>query len=221
MCIIPCKVRWSWGAYYFLLTAPGAVPPGKELHCEEHDPRQVWVPTELAEIAIRVPKRTWNGWCRPRAWGVYLPFSSGHLPHLNRENLSEEARSYILQSVLHGLTNIHEKDVVHNGKCGRSRRMPSPWYWLSIDVRSNNILVDYEERAEGGVIIKNAQISDIEDTIVGLPGERLTSPLCSNAIWRSTESWCRPRQNQASDISSFGIVVWLAAFNINFGALDC
>ena len=52
------------------------------------------------------------------------------------------------------------------------------------------------------MVIKNVQISDLEDAVIVQAGA-----LCGNAIWRSPESWCRSRQNQASDVFSFGIVV--------------
>ncbi|KAI2000014.1 killer toxin resistant protein [Ophidiomyces ophidiicola] len=74
-------------------------------------------------------------------------------------------------------------------------------------IKPNNILVDYDESAEGLVRTKSVQISDLEDTVIVPPGKWLRGPLCGNAIWRSPESWCRSRQNQASDVFSFGIVM--------------
>ncbi|KAK2810698.1 hypothetical protein FQN50_002741 [Emmonsiellopsis sp. PD_5] len=74
-------------------------------------------------------------------------------------------------------------------------------------IKPNNILIDYEENPEGQVIIKNVQISDLEDTVIVKTGKWLRGPLCGNAIWRSPESWCRSRQNQSSDVFSFAIVM--------------
>ncbi|KDB31039.1 serine/threonine protein kinase [Trichophyton rubrum D6] len=71
----------------------------------------------------------------------------------------------------------------------------------------NNILLDYDECDESLMNIKAVQISDLEDTVIVPPGKRLRGPLCGNAIWRSPESWCRSRQNQALDVFSFGIVM--------------
>ncbi|KAJ9196655.1 hypothetical protein DTO164E3_6185 [Paecilomyces variotii] len=82
-----------------------------------------------------------------------------------------------------------------------------------LHIKPDNILVDYEESAEGGVIIKDVQISDLEDTVIVPPGKWLRGPLCGNAIWRSAESWCRSRQNQASDVFSFGIVMIYVMLN--------
>ncbi|KAI1940080.1 hypothetical protein LOZ66_002515 [Ophidiomyces ophidiicola] len=75
------------------------------------------------------------------------------------------------------------------------------------NIKPNNILVDYDESADGLVHIKSVQISDLEDTVIVPHGKWLRGPLCGNAIWRSPESWCRSRQNQASDVFSFGIVM--------------
>ncbi|KAF7162555.1 hypothetical protein CNMCM5623_007801 [Aspergillus felis] len=66
---------------------------------------------------------------------------------------------------------------------------------------------DYAESAEGGVVVKSVQNSDLEDTVIVPRGKWLTGPLCGNAIWRSPESGCRSRQNQASDVFSFGFVM--------------
>ncbi|KAJ5594715.1 uncharacterized protein N7459_000923 [Penicillium hispanicum] len=75
-----------------------------------------------------------------------------------------------------------------------------------LHIKPNNVLVDYGEDIQGEMIIKNVQISDLEDTVLVPPGKWLRGPLCGNAIWRSPESWCRSRQNQASDVFSFAIV---------------
>lgn len=83
----------------------------------------------------------------------------------------------------------------------------SSQYWLQTDIKANNILVDYDESIQGQTIINNVQISDLEDAVLVPPGKWLRGPLCGNAIWRSPESWCRSRQNQASDVFSFAIVV--------------
>lgn len=56
------------------------------------------------------------------------PFLSGDLLHLSQKSLSEETRRYILRNALHGLADMHNRDVLHNGKCERSRRIPSLWY---------------------------------------------------------------------------------------------
>ncbi|QKX63782.1 uncharacterized protein TRUGW13939_10953 [Talaromyces rugulosus] len=120
---------------------------------------------------------------------LIYPLLSGDLFHLSQKNLSEKTRRYILQKALQGLADMHDKDVLHN------------------DIKPNNILVDYEERPEDGIAIKTVQISDLENAVIVPPGKWLAGSLCGNAIWRSPESWCRSRQNQASDVFSFGIVV--------------
>ncbi|TPR11314.1 Fungal Zn(2)-Cys(6) binuclear cluster domain family protein [Aspergillus niger] len=58
-----------------------------------------------------------------------------------------------------------------------------------------------------GDLLRFIQISDLEDTVIVPPGKWLRGPLCGNAIWRSAESWARSRQNQASDVFSFALVM--------------
>ncbi|KGO74173.1 Calcium/calmodulin-dependent/calcium-dependent protein kinase [Penicillium italicum] len=81
------------------------------------------------------------------------------------------------------------------------------------DIKPNNILVEYDEKIDSQIVIKNVQISDLEDAVIVPPGKWLRGPLCGNAIWRSPESWCRSRQNQASDVFSFGIVMIYVMLN--------
>lgn len=58
----------------------------------------------------------------------------------------------------------------------------------------------------GGCVLKLSrfQTSRIQSLC---PWKVVEGTPCGNAIWRSPESWCRSRQNQASDVFSFGIVV--------------
>lgn len=55
-------------------------------------------------------------------------------------------------------------------------------------------------------MIQQIKISDLEDSVLLLPGKNLKGCLCGNQLWRSPESWARARQNTPSDIFSFGIV---------------
>lgn len=47
---------------------------------------------------------------------LIYPLLSGDLFHLSQKNLSEKTRRYILQKALQGLADMHDKDVLHNGK---------------------------------------------------------------------------------------------------------
>ncbi|GAD92988.1 predicted protein [Paecilomyces variotii No. 5] len=85
---------------------------------------------------------------------------------------------------------------------------------LLIRYQPNNILVNYEEAAGcGNVTVNNVQISDLEDAVILPSGKWLRGPLCGNAMWRRPESWCRSRQNYASDVFSFGIVMIYVILN--------
>ncbi|GAA82048.1 serine/threonine protein kinase [Aspergillus luchuensis] len=79
------------------------------------------------------------------------------------------------------------------------------------DIKPNNILINYTEPAAAEdqeiTLIKQVQISDLEDTVIVPPGKWLRGPLCRNAIWRSAESWARSRQDQTSDVFSFALVM--------------
>lgn len=134
-------------------------------------------------------------------------FLDGDLLRLSQSSLDQKSRIQTLRSALQGLAYMHDQGYVHNGK-SRHRPGESLAILISfIDIKPNNILVDYDESTEGQFNIKRVQISDLEDAVLVPPGKWLRGPLCGNAMWRSPESWCRSHQNQASDIFSFGIVV--------------
>lgn len=79
---------------------------------------------------------------------------------------------------------------------------------LSIDIKPNNILINYDETVDSPVsTVTSVQVSDLEDTVIVPSGKYLRGALCGNQLWRSPESWARAPQNQASDVFSFGIVV--------------
>lgn len=75
------------------------------------------------------------------------------------------------------------------------------------DIKPNNILLDYE-KIDNEFVIKNVQISDLEDAVLLPSGKYLREGLCGNQMWRSPESWARSAQGTPSDIFSFGIVVY-------------
>ncbi|QSS55572.1 hypothetical protein I7I53_03488 [Histoplasma capsulatum var. duboisii H88] len=131
-------------------------------------------------------------------------FLAGDLLRLSQTPLPQETKIYILQCVLHGLADMHERGVLHN------------------DIKANNILVDYDESIQGQTIINNVQISDLEDAVLVPPGKWLRGPLCGNAIWRSPGGWCRSHQNEASDVFSFAIVmIYIMLNEMVFRVSDC
>ena len=44
------------------------------------------------------------------------PFLDDDLLRLSKRSLSREVKRYILRSALHGLADIHEREILHNGK---------------------------------------------------------------------------------------------------------
>lgn len=49
-----------------------------------------------------------------------FPFLAGDLLRLSQKNLSYETRRDILRSALHGLADLHDRDILHNGKFNHS-----------------------------------------------------------------------------------------------------
>lgn len=55
-----------------------------------------------------------------------FPFLAGDLLRLSLKPLSADVRSNILRSALQGLADMHDRDILHNGKFGHSRRLHTP-----------------------------------------------------------------------------------------------
>ncbi|KAI0834728.1 kinase-like protein [Hypoxylon sp. FL0890] len=131
-----------------------------------------------------------------REFEIFIyPFLIGDLLSFSQRTLAPEARKDILRSALRGLADLHERNILHN------------------DIKPNNVLIDYEEGTNGDVTVKSVQISDLEDAVIVPPGKYLRGPLCGNQLWRSPESWARSRQNHASDVFSFGIMMIYVMLN--------
>ncbi|EFQ97577.1 serine/threonine protein kinase [Nannizzia gypsea CBS 118893] len=126
------------------------------------------------------------------------PYLTGDLQHLSPKLKSRKTKVDILRNALQGLRDMH-------------KRMLFITVGYRIDIKADNVLIEYEESRAGAgeeaVKIKSVQISDLEDTVLLPAGKWFRGGLCGNAIWRSPESWCRARQNISSDIFSFGIVM--------------
>ncbi|KAK9578537.1 hypothetical protein V6Z92_009210 [Aspergillus fumigatus] len=50
------------------------------------------------------------------------PYLSGDLLRLSQRKLSEDTRRYILRCALQGLVDLHDRDILHNGKYLRSEK---------------------------------------------------------------------------------------------------
>ncbi|KAF7940835.1 uncharacterized protein EAE97_007021 [Botrytis byssoidea] len=76
----------------------------------------------------------------------------------------------------------------------------------SYNIKPNNILIDYEEKADKLLHIESVRVSDLEDSIVISPGTGVIGGKLGNQFWRSPESWCKAKQSVSSDIFSMVIV---------------
>ncbi|KAK4042852.1 kinase-like domain-containing protein [Parachaetomium inaequale] len=102
--------------------------------------------------------------------------------------LSVETKRSILKSVLTGLSELHNRGIMHT------------------DIKPNNILVDYNETLGEAPIVTQVRISDLEDSVLLREGRCMQGCLCGNELWRSPESWARAKQDHASHIYSFAVL---------------
>lgn len=89
----------------------------KELHSQKHDSGRVRLPTKPAEIAVGLSKCT-RGLIPSKTSRCSSTHSclSGDLLCLSKRKLPQDRRKSVLRSALHGLADLHDKDILHNGK---------------------------------------------------------------------------------------------------------
>lgn len=94
----------------------------------------------------------------------------------------------ILRDALRGLAAMHEHDIAH------------------LDVKANNIMVDYHESGNGNIVVDKVQLSDLEDSTHIPPRQALRGIQVGNHWWRSPEAHVKGAINKQTDVFSFAIV---------------
>ncbi|KAH6652995.1 kinase-like domain-containing protein [Truncatella angustata] len=93
----------------------------------------------------------------------------------------------ILRDALRGLATMHANNIAH------------------LDIKANNIMVDYHE-TDKGVVVDRVQLSDLEDATHIPPAQALRGLQVGNHWWRSPEAHVKGAINKPTDIFSFAIV---------------
>lgn len=140
-------------------------------------------------------------------------YLKGHLLSLARKYLPLALVKRILKDSLRGLAALHDQDIVRNGKSSEPllciRIFGNNEY--AIDVKANNIVIDWEEGCDG-IKIAEVQLTDLEDSLHLGTEFDICDLLVGNQIWRSPEAHAKARVNKPSDMFSFGIVVSCQSF---------
>ncbi|KAK8091425.1 hypothetical protein PG997_001786 [Apiospora hydei] len=89
---------------------------------------------------------------------------------------------------LRGLARMHAHDIAH------------------LDIKANNIMVDYHETEDKGIVVDKVQLSDLEDSTHIPPRQALRGIQVGNHWWRSPEAHVKGAINKQTDIFSFAIV---------------
>ncbi|KAF1956011.1 kinase-like protein [Byssothecium circinans] len=98
-------------------------------------------------------------------------------------------RKKILRCTGEALQELHSKD------------------WIHIDVKPDNILVNWTSDREGNKTISDVNLGDFDIAFKPEGGEPLHTPYAiGNAMWRSPEGQTGKGVTKASDIFSFGLV---------------
>ncbi|OAL47917.1 kinase-like protein [Pyrenochaeta sp. DS3sAY3a] len=106
---------------------------------------------------------------------------------LVRNEIPMRARKEILKATLQGITDMHDRDIVH------------------LDVKPDNILVNYRH-VNQEVTVEQVQISDIENAAYLPKPSCIKGMLAGNDNWRSPEGHFKGELNKPSDLYSFGLV---------------
>ena len=114
-------------------------------------------------------------------------YLTDHLLNFAFKNVSLATHKRILRDALRGLATLHAQNIAH------------------LDVKANNIMIDYRETPEG-IAVDRVQLSDLEDSTHIPPGQALHVQV-GNELWRSPEAHVQGAVGKPSDIFSLAIVV--------------
>lgn len=115
-------------------------------------------------------------------------YLSDHLLNFAWKDISLATQKRILRDALRGLALMHAHDIAH------------------LDIKANNIMVDYHETADQGIVVDKVQLSDLEDSTHIPPRQALRGIQVGNHWWRSPEAHVKGAINKQTDIFSFAIV---------------
>lgn len=115
-------------------------------------------------------------------------YLSDHLLNFAWKDLSLATQKRVLRDALRGLARMHAHDIAH------------------LDIKANNIMVDYHETADRGIVVDKVQLSDLEDSTHIPPRQALRGIQVGNHWWRSPEAHVKGAINKQTDIFSFAIV---------------
>jgi len=76
-----------------------------------------------------------------------------------------------------------------------------------IDVKSNNVMVEYKRGADGQPDIERVNLADPDSAAKVEDGTHITGTQVGNVMWRSPEAQAGIGIGKESDVFSFGIVV--------------
>ncbi|KAH8668753.1 kinase-like domain-containing protein [Xylariales sp. PMI_506] len=115
-------------------------------------------------------------------------YLSDHLLNFAWKPMPLITQKRILRDALRGLAAMHAHDIAH------------------LDIKANNIMVDYHEARDGSLVVDRVQLSDLEDSTYIPPAQALRGLQVGNHWWRSPEAHVKGGINKPTDIFSFAIV---------------
>ncbi|KAI0397541.1 kinase-like domain-containing protein [Xylariaceae sp. FL0594] len=125
-------------------------------------------------------------------------YLTDHLLNFAFKDVSLATQKRILRDTLRGLATLHAQNIAH------------------LDVKANNIMIDYRETDEG-IVVDRVQLSDLEDSTLIPPGQALSGLQIGNQLWRSPEAHVQGAVGKPSDIFSLAIVfIFLRLRNVIF-----
>lgn len=114
-------------------------------------------------------------------------YLTDHLMNFAWKPMPLATQKRILRDALRGLAAMHAQNIAH------------------LDIKANNIMVDYHE-TDKGIVVDRVQLSDLEDATHIPPSQALRGMQVGNHWWRSPEAHVKGAINKSTDIFSFAIV---------------
>ncbi|KAI1413503.1 Ca2+/calmodulin-dependent protein kinase [Hypoxylon sp. FL1857] len=114
-------------------------------------------------------------------------YMTDHLLNFAFKTIPLSVQKRVLRDTLRGLAALHNQNIAH------------------LDIKANNIMIDYRETPEG-IVVDRVQLSDLEDSTHIPPGQALRGLQVGNQFWRSPEAHVQGAVGKPSDIFSLALV---------------
>jgi serine/threonine protein kinase len=154
---------------------------------------------------------------------IYEYFDENLQSLTKRADFTREQIKHISRLALEAIAEIHDIDYLHGGEPHYKLQLNifsvGIWkadnQWPVLDVKAENIMVNYNFDEAGKITIKKVYLIDSESAYPVKDGEYADGLIVGHHFWRSPEALVSRMLGKPTDIFSFGLVVSLVPFRVS------